>query len=504
LGIANVDEAAAACAARQTLESQIRAESTLLNELGAAKIEEEWGEAQSSVQVAEAEVQRRATGGEELTVPENLTAAQVLRATIEAERQRLEDEEQDFTVQVAALRELSDKADRDLAQRQQKSQSAHDQLTALDAQLRLLLGQYGDDDPRSARLVELRSAKQKVSELLAATRQTLTGLQPDLLIDDHQRIERALKNSQEARQRAITRREVARSRLQTDGGIDPKAGVATAEARVGQATERLSSVQANAKAMQLLQKLFSEEKQALSEQLTRPLANRITGYLQCLFGTGATVEMTLEEDAFIGLRMFRPDRNRTAIEFDNLSVGTQEQLAAAVRLAIAEVLAADHDRCLPVVFDDAFTNSDPERVALLQRMLDRGARQGLQIIVLSCSPADYTTLGATCISLRSEPLSPGHLPGPFPAADAEPETESAELDDDDWTDIPGNGETRPEQIEELMAVLRQAGGKLSRQSLQAKLGWDPETFNQVKATLAASGRLKVQRGRNGGIFIPDA
>ena len=95
-----------------------------------------------------------------------------------------------------------------------------------------------------------------------------------------------------------------------------------------------------------------------------------------------------------------------AFSFDSLSAGTKEQMAAAVRLAMAEVLAESSDNCLPVVFDDAFAYSDPDRVTILQRMLDRAAARGLQIIVLSCNPSDYATLGAKSILLRAEPGPP--------------------------------------------------------------------------------------------------
>ena len=74
-------------------------------------------------------------------------------------------------------------------------------------------------------------------------------------------------------------------------------------------------------------------------------------------------------------------------------------MAAAVRLAAAELLSADHDGCLPLVFDDAFAYSDPDRVRTLQRMLDLGAAHGLQIIVVTCNPADYASLGARQVIL---------------------------------------------------------------------------------------------------------
>ncbi|WP_038165369.1 hypothetical protein, partial [Verrucomicrobium sp. BvORR106] len=77
------------------------------------------------------------------------------------------------------------------------------------------------------------------------------------------------------------------------------------------------------------------------------------------------------------------------------------------RLAMAEVLAAGQpDKCLPLVFDDAFAYSDPDRVRLLPRMLDLAATRGLQVIVLTCHPADYASLGAREFRL-SEPAKGG-------------------------------------------------------------------------------------------------
>ena len=75
---------------------------------------------------------------------------------------------------------------------------------------------------------------------------------------------------------------------------------------------------------------------------------------------------------------------------------------------MAELLAEDHGGCLPVVFDDAFVNSDPHRIRELQRMLDFGASRGLQIVVLSCNATDYSSRGAQVVMLQS-PAIPGGL-----------------------------------------------------------------------------------------------
>lgn len=49
--------------------------------------------------------------------------------------------------------------------------------------------------------------------------------------------------------------------------------------------------------------------------------------------------------------------------------------------------------CLPVVFDDAFVNSDPGRIKLLQGMRDLAASKGLQVLVLTCNLSVYAGVG---------------------------------------------------------------------------------------------------------------
>jgi hypothetical protein len=86
-------------------------------------------------------------------------------------------------------------------------------------------------------------------------------------------------------------------------------------------------------------------------------------------------------------------------DFSQLSGGSREQVAAAFRLAMAEILAEGHDGSLPIVFDDAFTSADDDRQHRLQRLLDLAADRGLQMIVFSCTPQDYAGLGDCHISL---------------------------------------------------------------------------------------------------------
>jgi uncharacterized protein YhaN len=153
--------------------------------------------------------------------------------------------------------------------------------------------------------------------------------------------------------------------------------------------------------------LFTDKQQQLAEQYTLPLVERANDYLKPVFG--ADVKLTLELDGprVKTLRLYRQSVASEAFEFDVLSGGTREQVAAALRLAIAEVLAEDHDGCLPVVFDDAFTHSDPERTRALQRILDLAATRGLQVIVLTCNPSVYSGFGAREIRIGSPAAASG-------------------------------------------------------------------------------------------------
>jgi uncharacterized protein YhaN len=88
----------------------------------------------------------------------------------------------------------------------------------------------------------------------------------------------------------------------------------------------------------------------------------------------------------------------------------REQLAAALRLALAEVLQPAYDHCLPLVFDDAFTNSDRQRLLGLQQMLKHGMAQGLQILLLTCQPEDYSALVEALEQERPESAGQANTP----------------------------------------------------------------------------------------------
>lgn len=177
----------------------------------------------------------------------------------------------------------------------------------------------------------------------------------------------------------------AESRLHGDGQVDLQAELEQKQAEVESRLEDQERLEKEAGMLTLLRRLLEEEQNAMATQYTAPLTDRIGRYLAEVFPDAP--QTSLSYDARIGFQKLQWRLgNEAAFGFDVLSTGAREQFAAALRVTMAEVLAEAYDGTLPVLFDDAFANSDPERQAGVYRMLQQAADQGLQVILLTCDP----------------------------------------------------------------------------------------------------------------------
>ena len=168
---------------------------------------------------------------------------------------------------------------------------------------------------------------------------------------------------------------------------DPAAAVEQCLARLESAQGEREAIERQTLALQILQSLFHRARQEFSQRYREPLEEAIGPYLDDLGSRDQQVR--LDFDPKRGFGDFELQQGIQRYGFEQLSGGMREQLATALRLALAEVLLPGYDGCLPLIFDDAFTNSDPRRLGGLHRMLGRGLAKGAQIILLSCNPADY-------------------------------------------------------------------------------------------------------------------
>jgi len=397
-GLQTVAAAAEALAKRTEVERKRTAAEAAVSALDADDLADECSEAETDFASAEADVARRMEQLGCSDRPDSLAEAkarlrcedkslrncETLESEMKVARDALLAEQSGLTGQLKTLQG-------DIAKDTQK-------LTGFEAQLRMLLDSHGEDAVRAQRLAGARQAKERAEEALTQIQAALSALQPAQLSQACDRLQRAITTKDQERQDAERRRAVSQAALRSDGAEDPHTAQAQADAKRASAEDHLAAVSRKAQAIALIDELFQHEQQALADRFSQPLAEKIGDYLKRLFGPEARAVVTFEDNAFKRIELVRSAQGG-AMPFDSLSGGTREQVAAAVRLAIAELLAANHDGSLPVVFDDAFAYSDPDRVNTMQGMLDLGASRGLQVIVLSCNPSDYAGLGARSVTL---------------------------------------------------------------------------------------------------------
>lgn len=397
-GVADLDAAVASAEQRQDITQQIAQLDVRWKAMGGEAVATELAAAVSAASLAKAELERHRAAL--ATPPVDPASPEAARQSLATQRNELQEAER----REAAARRAEEQA---RVQRETSSQAlaAHrlqitqdrQALRDLETTIQVMESSHGDATARDATLRDARNLGQEAAGHLESVRKALAELSPELLAADRERLQRAIDRQEQNRRAAQDRQLTASTVLRLDGSSDPQAELQHAMARQEAARLDHEFKLRHAKAIELLHKLFASSGEAIDRSLVQPLADRASVYLQALYGSGASLQIALTDDGKAELELLRA--GQPAFGFATLSGGAREQVAAALRLAMAEILAADHDGCLPLVFDDAFAYADPEKVQLLQRMLDLAASRGLQVIVLACNPADYSALGAAEIRL---------------------------------------------------------------------------------------------------------
>ena len=123
-----------------------------------------------------------------------------------------------------------------------------------------------------------------------------------------------------------------------------------------------------------------------------PFQERIEQLGRLVFGR--TLEVELDDDLCISRRTL----GGVTLDFLDLSTGAKEQLGVISRLACASIVAADGGA--PVIFDDALGWSDPRKLDRMGAVISMAGRS-CQIIVLTCTPGRYASVGnATVVQLE--------------------------------------------------------------------------------------------------------
>jgi DNA repair exonuclease SbcCD ATPase subunit len=395
LAVKSIAEAAGIVTQRQIIEQRISNTDSQLRALGADDLPAALATATAELTAATAEVDHRHAAlpaGDPTPLPISLDAARTWQSQTRAALQAAESREQSLRVDADTRRMAH--LEKQTALQSQRESLATDRkfLESQENSAQILEQNHGDANQRAAALESAKSAETAAQATVDATAAALASLNPQLLQQELARLERVIFNEEEKQRDAQTRIAVARNTLALDGSSDPESELLQAKARCAAAAAEHAREKRHADAIALLHQLFSESQSAIHESVTQPIADRVAGYLECLFGHGVRVRVDLNHPAQASLELTRP--NSPTFGFETLSGGAREQVAAALRLATAEILASNHDHCLPILFDDAFAYADDDRIQSLQRMLDLAANRGLQVLVLTCTPADYIGLGA--------------------------------------------------------------------------------------------------------------
>jgi DNA repair exonuclease SbcCD ATPase subunit len=498
LAIKDVTEAAEIVANRQAIEQRISNIESQLHALGARQLPEALVSATDALNTAIAEVDhRRAALPTDQTplLPVSLEAARAWQTVTRNALQNAETQEQALLADADARRCAHQEKLTALQSQRESLESGRRNLENLENSARTLEKNHGDPTTRAAALAAAIDAETAAKTALDTTNAALADLNPELLNQQVTRLTRVIANEEEKQRDAQTRIAVARATLALDGSADPEAELLQAKASKAAATESHARKKRHADAIALLHRLFSESQSAISESVTQPIADRVAGYLECVFGRGVRVGVDLTNPAQASIQLTRP--GTPTFSFDSLSGGAKEQVAAALRLATAEILAANHDGCLPILFDDAFAYADDDRIQSLQTMLDLAANRGLQVLVLTCTPADYIGLGA-----RETRLTP-HLWSSTPSlpnnpAAADPDDSNAPTYATVPTPPSGDAETT------FLDALRTQGGSAGNLTLRTTLGWDETTYDQVKTSLIDRNLITPGRGRGGSVSLADS
>lgn len=390
LEVRDLEQAEAISSQRQALEAELQRLRRAASAIPWARLQQEQAEQQQRQQRLSAALASCSTELEQL---------QRTQAGLADSRDQLEQWRSALEAQIGAL-------EHSRLQGQHQLQQARQQHAALDAgqrqreqQLQQLAGSISGLEQQVAQLTQLHGEPALLESAITQLEQDCTQRQQDLAQLERQIAaagpetadpEQGLRQLQAEKDGLLTRRGQQQQAIVSLSDQDPAAAVEQAQAEHEQAEAELQRLQLQIQALQLLLERFDQERRSLSQRYSRPLGQAISRYLGCLAVAG--YEPTLAFDPNRGFGNLQLRQGDEGFRFEELSGGMREQLNGALRLAIAEVLQPAYDGCLPLVFDDAFTNSDPTRQEGLRRMLQQGIQQGLQVVLLSCTPELYLPL----------------------------------------------------------------------------------------------------------------
>lgn len=166
-------------------------------------------------------------------------------------------------------------------------------------------------------------------------------------------------------------------------GLGERAATLGLQQEMAQADE--ARIDARVEVLKLLRTTVDDCYAARREQLNAPLRRHLKPFLHDVF---PRAEIDIGENfAIAGLNRSGP----AAELFGRLSLGTQEQVAVLVRLAMGAMIC-ERGTDVPIILDDALVFSDDDRIEQMFDAINRAGRNQ-QVIVLTCRARSFASLG---------------------------------------------------------------------------------------------------------------
>jgi energy-coupling factor transporter ATP-binding protein EcfA2 len=278
-------------------------------------------------------------------------------------------------LQIHSLKDVALEAElaRDLAE----DTRLRDQLASESAELA--------DEALEAALDTLHQAEARALVDLASARRAATGLDEAALAKKKETLARHTSKLQEDRIELL--QEIARLEVEakTRGGAGPASRAQATAEELEFAQSAFDRLRDDADVLQLLKTMLGEAQQHASRRFLAPIKARVQPYVQRLL---PAADLAFGEDYRPRL-LVRGGREESA---DDLSMGTQEQLAVLTRLAFADLLI-EKGNPASLVLDDALVFADDDRFEIMTDILSEAA-QRMQIIILSCRTSVYRRIEA--------------------------------------------------------------------------------------------------------------
>lgn len=269
-------------------------------------------------------------------------------------------------------------------------ESTNERLCQRRAELVAAESKQNDSDLEEA----VRSARRAYEDQLAIVERLESSQTGDSAADLDARIKSLEETKEERRRnREGLRREIVK--LETRVEERHRAGVHEEIGKLERGLEQDKASVAHYKReveiLTLLIETLRAAESAAKKRFVTPILNRVHPHLRALF-PGADLEVN--ED--LSIATIRRDHEHVE-KYDQLSLGTREQVAVLVRLAFAQLLA-EQGRPAAVILDDSLAFSDDQRLDRLCEILVAVAER-VQILVLTCREQPFRRIEARRLHL---------------------------------------------------------------------------------------------------------